>query len=84
MSGLESILVKDIGRLLTDFANHDLEIVAGEAPNTKAFKAHSAIVCARSPYFANVLLTVEPNKVGEHAVISKPNITPYVFSILLR
>ena len=84
MSSLANVLVKAISKLFQEGVGYDLQIVVGEAPNTKTFEAHSLILHARSPYFNNILTTTQDTKsVDGKMNIRKANITPYVFRIIL-
>jgi len=48
-------LSRDLLKLFESSSLYDISITVGEAPNTKVFKAHSAILISRSPYFAAAL-----------------------------
>ena len=62
----------------------DTEILVGEEPNTKVFKAHSLILKIRSPYFCIALsdnwIRTENNVIK----LQKPNISVEVFDILIK
>src|SRR5437899_1688493 len=45
-------LSKDLLKLFESSAVYDVSITVGDTTNTKIFKAHSAILVSRSPYFA--------------------------------
>ena len=84
MSELVSNLVRDIGNLQAGSIDYDLQIVVGQGPSTKTFEAHSLILRAHSPYFNAALSSAQPKEANGKMVLSKPNIAPNVFSIILE
>lgn len=62
----------------------DTEILVGEEPNTKVFKAHSLVLKIRSSYFRTALsenwIKTENNVIK----LRIPNISIKVFGILVR
>src|SRR5438128_6652515 len=68
-------LSKDLLKLFETSTAYDVSITVGEAPNTKIFKAHSAILVSRSPYFAAALSSNWANKENDVTIFKKPNIT---------
>ena len=84
MSELVSNLVKDISNLKTGSVKYDLQIVAGQSPDTKIFDAHSVILCACSAYFNAALSSAQPAETNGKLVFNKPNIAPNVFGIILE
>ncbi len=76
-------MARDLLKLFESSTVYDVSITVGEASNTKNFKAHSAILVSRSPYFAAALSS---NWAKENNIIifEKPNITPKIFEILLK
>ena len=77
-------LSRDLLKLFESSTVYDVSITVGEASNTKTFKAHSAILISRSPYFAAALSTNLIKKENNISIFRKPNITPKVFDILLK
>ena len=77
-------LSKDLLKLFESSAKYDISIAVGEASNTKNFKAHSAILVSRSPYFAAALSNNWVKKENDVMIFQKPNIAPKVFDILLK
>ena len=84
MSELVNNLVKDISNLRSGSVKYDLQIVAGQSPDTKVFDVHSVILCARSAYFNAALSSAQPIGANGVSVFKKPNISANVFSILLE
>ena len=84
MSELVNNLVKDISNLKTGSVKYDLQIVAGQSPDTKTFDAHSVILCARSAYFNAALSSAQPTEANGKLVFNKPTISPNVFGIILE
>lgn len=83
-STFRSSLVKDISLLLNDSDYFNVIIHVGENENTKEFKAHSIILCARSNYFkcafSNKWVSMNNNMI----TFIKPNISPNIFEIILK
>ena len=77
-------LSRDLLKLFESSTIHDVSITVGEAANTKTFKAHSAILVSRSPYFATALSSNWVKKEDDKTIFKKPNITPKIFDILLK
>ncbi|RIB01470.1 hypothetical protein C2G38_2230702 [Gigaspora rosea] len=77
-------LIRDLNQLLEHSENYDVKIQAGENQNSKEFKAHSNILCARCPYFKSALSTNWVTRKDGYIVFSKPNISPSVFELILR
>ena len=75
-------LSRDLLKLFESSTVYDVSITVGEAQNTKMFKAHSAILVSRSPYFAAALSSNWANKENDVTIFKKPNITPKIFDIL--
>ena len=65
-------------------ADHDVIIQVGENQDTKEFRAHSVILCARSPYFKSALSANWVKKKDDMIMFSKPNITPTIFDMILK
>ena len=77
-------LSKDLLKLFETSTAYDVSITVGEAPNTKIFKAHSAILVSRSPYFATALSSNWMKKENDITIFQKPNINPKIFDIILK
>ena len=77
-------LSKDLLKLFESSTTCDVSIMVGEAPNIETFKAHSVILTSRSPYFATALSSNWVKKEDDIIILTKPNITPKVFEILLK
>ena len=84
MSELVNSFVKDISNLKTGSVKYDVQIVAGQSPDTKTFEAHSVILCARSSYFNAALSSAQSKEDNGKLVFHKPNIAPNIFSIILE
>ena len=81
-----SKLVNDFSNLLKESYYYDVEIKVGtdEQDDVKTFKAHSAILISRSPYFAAALSSNWVKKENDITIFKKPNIAPKIFEILLK
>ncbi|CAG8479050.1 18526_t:CDS:2 [Gigaspora margarita] len=66
-----------------DDSNFDIKIIVGSGRNIKEFKAHSTILRSRSLYFQRALSDRWNNKEHDYYVFKKPNITPFIFEIIL-
>ena len=84
MADLLLCLSKDLLKFFESSTLYDVSITAGEAPHPKTFKAHSAILVSRSPYFSAALSSNWVKKENDMIIFAKPNITPKVFDILLK
>src|SRR5205807_10197895 len=78
-------LIRDLTELLKNESNHDVEIKVGVNKNVKTFKAHSAILKTRSPYFKTVLSNNwnKKSEDGNTILFRKENISPKNFEVLL-
>src|SRR2546421_6390900 len=65
-------LSKDLLKLFESSAANDVSIIVGEGPNTKMFKAHSAILISRSPYFDAALSSNWVKKEDGVSIFKKP------------
>ncbi|PKK74935.1 BTB-domain-containing protein [Rhizophagus irregularis] len=85
MFGLWKLSSEDFYHLLESGEFADTEILVGEEPNTKIFKAHSLILTTRSKYFrtafSNNWIRTEDNNI---ITLHKPNISVEVFDILIK
>lgn len=79
-----TILLRDLNRLLEKGVDYNVLIQVGEEPNTKSFKAHSGILKARCPYFQTALSETWVKQEDGIIVFTKPNISAKVFEIVLR
>ncbi|RIA97541.1 hypothetical protein C1645_732378 [Glomus cerebriforme] len=77
-------LVNDYEKLFENDKEHDTIIYVGENENIKEIYAHSNILCARSQYFYAELSNENVEKKGGKFILKKPNISPYLFKIILR
>ncbi|GES93605.1 hypothetical protein GLOIN_2v1882540 [Rhizophagus clarus] len=68
--------------LLKDDEYYDATIEVGEDPNVKIFRAHTNILCYRSPYLRRVLVSEKKNNGLVH--IKLQNISPEIFQIILE
>ena len=75
-SNYEKLFEKEIG--------YDVVIYAGEEPNNKEIHAHSNILCIRSQYFRSAFSNEWAEKKDGKFIFRKPNISPYLFNIILR
>jgi hypothetical protein len=84
MFGLWKSTSGDFCNLLDSAEFFDTEIIVGEEPNVKTFKAHSLILKTRSSYFrtafSNNWIRTENNIITLH----KPNISVEVFDIVIK
>ncbi|CAG8754613.1 20219_t:CDS:2 [Gigaspora margarita] len=64
-------------------SNSDVKIVAGSEPNIKEFSAHSSVLRSRSLYFQRALSERWKNKKHGIYIITKPNIHPNIFMLIL-
>ncbi|CAI2166146.1 17301_t:CDS:2 [Funneliformis geosporum] len=78
-----SDLVKDISSLLHNADDFNVIIQVGEGQNTKKFHVHSVILRARSPYFKIAFSTNWIQKTNNTIMFNKPNITSFVFDMIL-
>ncbi|EXX58737.1 BTB/POZ domain-containing protein [Rhizophagus irregularis DAOM 181602=DAOM 197198] len=81
---LESDVIKALGELLENKFNCDVIIHVGEKPNFKEYHAHSNILSCRSKYFNEILSTEDIKKKDGKYIITKQNITPQAFDVILK
>ena len=72
------------GELLDSGLGYDVLIKAGEGPNVKEFRVHSAILMAVSSYFRVAFSSTWANKVDGIIYLEKPNVSPNVFEKILK
>ncbi|CAB4389156.1 unnamed protein product [Rhizophagus irregularis] len=77
-------LSNDYEKLLETEIGYDVIIYAREEPNVKEIHAHSNILCIRSKYFSAAFSTEWAEKKDGKFILKKPNISPYIFNIILR
>ncbi|EXX59141.1 hypothetical protein RirG_191620 [Rhizophagus irregularis DAOM 197198w] len=70
--------------LLEDNEYYDITIEVGKDPNIKILRAHTNILCYRSPYLRRTLVSSKKNKDNVLAHIKLPNISPEVFQVILK
>ena len=74
----------DFSHLLDESDDYDVIIYAGKEPNVRKFHAHTVILRARSPYFRRALSRDWAKKENGTMVFHKPNISPYIFELILK
>ncbi|RHZ75904.1 hypothetical protein Glove_208g173 [Diversispora epigaea] len=78
-------LSNDIGKLYENKFNSDVIIQVGEREGDyKEFRAHSIILSVRSSYFQSAFSSNWVKKDGNFLIFKKPNISPFIFDIILR
>ncbi|GBB87259.1 hypothetical protein RclHR1_01370018 [Rhizophagus clarus] len=78
-----SKLSQNFIELLKDDEYYDITIEVGKDPDAKIFRAHTGILCYRSPYLKRYLASNKKNNnVLSH--IKLPNISPNTFQIILK
>ncbi len=74
----------DYEKLLENDKGYDVIICAGENDDVKELHAFSIILCIRSQYFHNELNKKNVEKMEGKFILKIPNISPYLFKIILR
>ncbi|UZO09193.1 uncharacterized protein OCT59_029430 [Rhizophagus irregularis] len=69
--------------LLKDNEFYDITIEVNKDPNVKIFRAHTGILCYRSPYLKRYLTSNKKNN-NVLAHVKLPNILPETFQIILK
>ncbi|RHZ74168.1 hypothetical protein Glove_227g146 [Diversispora epigaea] len=77
-------LSRDLEKFLQDDDDYNVHIQVGEEPDKKIFKAHSAILRARCPYFRAAFSKNWAKKDDNYTTFKKPNISPSVFEAILK
>ena len=77
-------LSSDYEKLFETEIGYDIIIYAGEGQNVKEIHAHSNILSIRSQYFRTAFSNRWAEKNDGKFVFRKPNISPYLFNIILR
>ncbi|RGB27450.1 BTB/POZ protein [Rhizophagus diaphanus] len=77
-------LSSDYEKLFETELGYDVIIYAGEESNVKEIHAHSNILCIRSQYFRTAFSNEWAEKKDGKFILMKPNISPYLFNIILR
>jgi hypothetical protein len=70
--------------LLEDDEYYDITIEVGEDSNVKTLRAHTNILCYRSPYLRRTLASNKKNKNNASIHIKLSNISPEIFQIILK
>ncbi len=84
LTKLSNILHKEYNDILDSGEFSDTEILVGEEPNTKIFKAHSLILKVRSPYFRIALSNNWQRTENDVIKLQKPNISVEIFDIIIK
>ncbi|GBC04828.1 hypothetical protein RclHR1_00590014 [Rhizophagus clarus] len=79
-----SKLSQNYVELLEDDEYCDVTIEVGEDPNVKIFRAHTNILCYRSPYLRRTLISSKKNKDNVLVHIKLSNILPEIFQVILK
>ena len=77
-------LSNDYEKLFEKEIGYDVIIYAGEEPNVKEIHAHSNILSARSKYFLTTFSSEWVEKKDGKFIFRKPNISSFLFNIILR
>ena len=77
-------LSNDYEKLFEEGLGYDVIIYAGEGQNVKEIHAHSNILSIRSKYFRAAFFNEWAEKNDGNFIFRKPNISPYLFNIILR
>ncbi|CAB4376524.1 unnamed protein product [Rhizophagus irregularis] len=77
-------LSNDYEKLLETEIGYDVIIYTGEGQSMKEIHAHSNILCIRSQYFRTAFSNERAEKRDGKFIFKKPNISPQLFSIILR
>jgi hypothetical protein len=77
-------LSNDYEKLFETEIGYDVIFYVGEESNVKEIHAHSNILCIRSQYFRTALSNKWAEKEDGKFIFRKPNISPYLFNIILR
>ncbi|GET65010.1 hypothetical protein GLOIN_2v1782772 [Rhizophagus irregularis DAOM 181602=DAOM 197198] len=75
--------IQNLIELLKDDEYYDITIEVGEDPNVKIFRAHTNILCYRSPYLRRTIATNKKNNDNILTHIRLPKISPEIFQIIL-
>ena len=70
--------------ILDDNEYYDIKIEVGEDPNIKTFRAHTIILCYRSPYLRRTLVSNKKYNDDNLSHLKLPNILPETFQIILK
>jgi hypothetical protein len=70
--------------ILEDDEYYDITIEVGEDPNVKIFRAHTIILYYRSPFLRRTLSSNRKNDNGVLAHVRLSNISPEIFTIILK
>jgi hypothetical protein len=78
-----SKLSQNLIELLKDDEYYDVTIEVGEDPNVKIFRAHTNILCYRSPYLRRTIASNKKNNDNILTHIRLPKISPGNFQTIL-
>ena len=81
---LSDLLHKEYNDILDSGEFSDTEILVGQKPNTKVFKAHSLILKTRSPYFRTALSNNWQRTENNVIKLQTPNISVEIFDIIIK
>jgi hypothetical protein len=71
--------------ILEDDEYYDITIEVGKDPNVKVFRAHTIILCYRSPFLRQTLTLYKKNNNNDNLIhIKLPNISPETFQVILK
>ncbi|CAI2173698.1 3103_t:CDS:2 [Funneliformis geosporum] len=85
MSIFLTSLSRDFSNILGDSDEYNVLIKVGsDENNEETFQAHSLVLKARSPYFKAALSNDWAKKEGNMMIFNKPNISPYIFELILK
>ena len=77
-------LIQNYIELLNGNEYNDIRIQVGENPNVRIFRAHTNILCCRSPYLRKALTSNKNNDNKVLAYFMLPSISPEIFQIILK
>ena len=77
-------LSQNLLEILNDEEYYDITIEVGKDSYVKVFRAHMVILNYRSSYLRRILSTNKNKNDGTLTHIKLPNISPEIFSVVLR
>ena len=78
------IILADLRKLYENGDDYNVTINIGKGETTESFKAHSAILRARCPYFRNNLLANWARREKDMIYCNISHITPEAFKVVLK
>lgn len=84
LKNFHDTFLKNFSAMLNNSDDYDIIIRVGKYQNIKEFKAHSNILRARSQYFRYAISKESITKEDDMIILSKPNITPNTFKMILE